>query len=68
MANTQHFRQAIANINTPAVSAVWADLVDDLEAMRTILVALMVKLDADTALDDDDYVNTLTPAALKTKK
>lgn len=67
MANTQHFRQAIQGNHTTQVS-VWADLVDDLTALRNAHIALTAKLDADGDLTDTDFGSTTDPAALKTKE
>jgi len=36
---------------------------DDMTNLRVKFAALLAKLDADTGLDDSDYVSTLTPAA-----
>lgn len=36
----------------------------DIDELRTQFIALLVKLDADTTLDDSDYESVLTPAAL----
>lgn len=68
MASTHHLMQAIHGINDPAMKVLWSDLVDDLTALRTQLIAALVKLDDDGGVTDTDYEATLTPAALKTKK
>lgn len=52
----------------PSLATILRDGVDDATELRTQFIALLVKLDADTALDDDDYESTLTPAALKNTK
>ena len=40
--------------------------VDDLTELRTQLIALLAKLDADAGITDTDYESSLTPAALTT--
>lgn len=53
--------------STAAGSADWGEsLVDDITELRTQLIALLVKLDADAGVTDVNYASTLTPAALTT--
>ena len=46
------------------------DVADDLAELRTTVIDLLTKIDADSGDTggDSDYVSTLTPAALKTTK
>ena len=53
---------------SPSLAATLRDQADDLAELRTQLVALLAKLDADSGTGDSDYAATLTPAALKTTK
>jgi len=39
------------------------DGIDDVAELRTQLIALLAKLDADAGVTDTDYASTLTPAA-----
>lgn len=43
-------------------------LLDDVTELRTQLIALLVKLDADVGVQDVNYAATLTPAPLTTTK
>lgn len=50
------------------LEALFNDIADDLAELRTQIIALAAKLDADavnTQLDDTDYESTVTPAARK---
>lgn len=42
--------------------------IDDNIELRTQLIALLAKLDADAGITDTDYESTLTPAALTLTK
>lgn len=44
--------------------ALLADMATDIAAIRTALVAVLAKLDADAGVTDTNYAATLTPAAL----
>lgn len=44
------------------------DGIDDVTELRTQLVALLAKLDADVGVTDTNYAALLTPAALKNTK
>lgn len=44
------------------------DVADDITELRTQLIALLAKLDADAGVTDVNYASTLTPATQKTTK
>lgn len=57
--------------NAPSRATLLAEraaVVDDLTELRDMFIALLEKLDADSGVDDTDYADTLTPAALSAKK
>lgn len=47
------------------LTALFDDLADDIDELRTQIIALLAKLDADGGVTDVDYEATLTPAARK---
>ena len=49
-------------------AAALKSLLDDVAEVRTQLIALLTKLDADAGVTDIDYVSTTSPAALTTTK
>jgi hypothetical protein len=53
---------------TPTLATTLRDVADDLTELRTQLIALLAKLDADAGVTDTDYESSLTPAALLTVK
>jgi hypothetical protein len=59
-----------SSADQPSIATFGRDVADDLTELRTQLIALLAKIDAD-ATDtggDSDYESTLTPAALATTK
>ncbi len=48
---------------TPTLASALRDAADDITELRTQLIALLAKLDADAGVTDTDYASTLTPAA-----
>jgi hypothetical protein len=52
----------------PTLANALRDGVDDNTELRTQLIALLAKLDADAGVTDTDYESTLTPAALTLTK
>lgn len=56
--------EQLDNITKGVMSAVAADLA----ALRTAVVALTAKLDADATVTDTDYAATCNPAALNTQE
>lgn len=53
---------------SPSLATAFRDVADDLTELRTTVIDLLTKLDADAGVTDTDYVATLTPAALLTIK
>ena len=53
---------------SPDLATALRDMADDLAELRTKSIALITQLNADTGVNDVNYVSTLTPAALKTTK
>ena len=70
----EDFGEAGANISPnnqagePSLANVLRDGVDDNSELRTQFNALLAKLDADSGVNDTDFVATLTPAAQKNTK
>jgi len=53
---------------TPELADSFRDVADDLTELRSKLISLLAKLDADAGVMDTNYASTLTPAALTTIK
>jgi hypothetical protein len=64
MSSTRTLREAANGLQSSA-TAYQSDLVDDLTALRSAVIAMAAKLDADGGVTDEDYESTLTPAALR---
>ncbi|NUP12891.1 MAG: hypothetical protein HOW73_43180 [Polyangiaceae bacterium] len=52
----------------PDLATVLRDVADDLAALRTSIVGIAGKLDADATVTDTNYAALHTPAAMKTVK